>query len=223
MKGNATWGRPWTPAEDALVRRIYPEGAAAVACVLPERTVGAIQARAKALGINRPKWTKADESRLEMLWGSKTLQELARIFKRTEWAIYSRSRALKLSGLPRGMEWMASAEARTGYHTKTLRKILAAAKVRIGTALTVDKAGRKSPRAFRRTFVDPFDVDEAIRRWQETETLSSAAERRGISPKVLRRLLDGRSGIPKRPAGKKCWRIPSEAIDRAVGAERRAA
>lgn len=215
-------GRPWTRAEDAVVRRLYEQGAVVVAQKLTGRTVGAVHSRAKAIGVNRPRWNEAEDARLRSLWGSKTLAELAVLFKRTEWGIFQHARSLDLSGLPQGMEWMTGAQERTGYDVKTLRKILAAANVRVGESLTVEKKRRRGPRAFRRTFVDPFDVDEAIRRWQETETAASAAARRGIEPRTLRCLLEGKPGVPRRPKGKRVWRIPTDVIDRVV-AERRAA
>ncbi len=213
---NLAWGRPWNAAEDAVVRRLYAQGAAAVVRELVGRTVGAVHARAKAIGVNRPEWTQAEETRLRSLWGSKSLPELAIAFERTEWAVYQRSRDLGLGALPQGMEWISGAEVRTGYHARTLLRILTAAKVRIGESLSVQKAG-KGPRSFRRRFVDPFDVDEAIRRWQATETLASAAQRRGVTPKRLRRALRGLPGVPNRPGRAKCWRIPTELIDQALG------
>jgi hypothetical protein len=206
----------WNPERDEVVRsRYFSDGAKAVATSLGV-TVAAVFHRSRRLGLlkNRP-WTDTDDETMRELWGEMSLRQLSRRLGRTQAAVYARGQALGLtSRVPQGFEYLTSAAARTGYGTGQLRVILRWAGVDIKRAVARPRKDRKAKR--HHGIVVPFDVDQAIALWLESETLNAAAIARGVSCDVLARRLALVEGVPPKPGGKRRWRIPTALIDHAV-------
>jgi hypothetical protein len=206
----------WTPERDAVVRaRYFTDGAAPIAADLGV-TVAAVFHRASRLGLlkSRP-WTEGDDKAMRELWGEMNLRALAKHIGRTQAAVYTRGQILGLtSKVPQGFEYLTSAAVRTGYGTGQLRKILAWAGVSIGRAVGRPRKQRKTRRHF--GIVVPYDVDQAIVRWLESESLNAAALARGVTGETLARRLALVEGVPPKPPGKRRWRIPTALIDRAL-------
>lgn len=159
------------------------------------------------------RWSASEDEKLRVSWGEVTVPDLAGMLRRTEWAVYRRARDLGISvGCPRGYEWLTAAARRTGYDVATLRSVLDDAGVAMRPALhRLDYTPRSG-----RVYVDPFDVDAAVAARNLTETLSSAATRRGIEHRRLIRALAGVDGVPRKPRRGRAWRIPTALLDLAM-------
>lgn len=215
MSANQLSFRPWTPAEDAVIRdRYVTAGSAAVARDLG-RTVSSVCHRARRLRVlSRRRWTPADDNRLRNLWGSHPVAHVAKMLGRTEATTYWRAQKLGLPlGCPQGMEYLTHAAERTGYQTSQLTRIL-----RWAGVPEYRSASRKTGAARHFHVVDPFDVDEAIAAWLKTETAEFAAKSRGLVTETMVRILEQfGEGVPPRPKKRKAhWRIPTEVIDAAI-------
>jgi len=204
----------WTADEVAVLRARYEsEGPVPIADDIG-RTWRAVHRKARRLGLyrNRP-WATADENLLRNIWGEVSLEEAAARLGRSQEALIVRAEILGIGGAcPRGREYLSVAAKRTGYAVCQLREILKAAGVAITPALA-------SPRSTRKNFyfvVDPFDVDEAVKKWLSSETLATAARKRGVHTRYLSRRLRRLDGVPKKPSRGKHWRIPTAVIDRAL-------
>lgn len=206
--------RPWTPIENETLRARYvSDGPANLAASLG-RSWSSITKRAARLGIHRrARWTAAEDATLRMLWGDVGVRAVARRLKRTPLTVYWRAQKLGLSlGVPRGLEYVSHAAARTGFPLASLWMILRWAGVSAPVAMS-----RPAKRPRHTHVVDPFDVDDAIAKWLATETLAAGAERVGVAAETLERWLRASGlAVPEKPLGKRRWRIPTETIDAAV-------
>jgi hypothetical protein len=216
--------RLWTKAEIEIVRAHYPSGGAAE-CMpfLSGRTKKGLRHCARAHQIRGDgKWTAHDDQRLRINWGARSLDWLAEDLKRTRDAVYLRAEKLKLGlGVPQGLELIGTAAKRCGFSMKTLRSILVlqgvrmfAQPARIRTARDRRTTQTKKRSRFHRMMVDSFDADEAVEKWLTTETVTSAARRRGVNPEKLRRHLL-KAGV-KPVAKSKVWRVETEVIERVI-------
>lgn len=212
--------RAWRPDEDAVVREHYAErGAAAVAAMLPGRTQVAVQVRANRFGIKYvPRWTRADDLVLEDMWDSGArIGWIARRLSRSRRAVRARATQLQLGTYaPHGFETLQAAVRRVGYNTVgQLRRVLAWARVR----LHVSRA-HAPKRKWRCHFVDPDQVDQAVKAWMRTETLAEAMRRHQVDRKQLLRLL-ARIGVAKGRSKTVFWRLDPADVDRAMTNRRR--
>lgn len=209
-------GRPWTADEDAAVVARYATGDIEAIATDLDRSVIAVNHRAKRLGVAQRKrrWTKADVATLKSFWGEESLRSLAKRLGRTEATTFWRAQQEGLPlGCPQGREYLTVAAKRTGYECGQLRKILKWAGVRL--SLTMSR-----PTGARRHFhcVDPYDVDRAVEAWLSTEAITPGARARGTTVAMLTRRLRGIEGVPSKPPGRYHWRIPSRILDLAAGA-----
>jgi hypothetical protein len=163
-------------------------------------------------------WTAEEDLRLQFDWGYLSIAQIARRSGRTPFAIYRRACELKLPlGCPEGYERLTQACNRTGYALGQMRRILRFAGVRI-------RRGWARPRAQKRLsyhhswIVDRLEVDGAVRDWQSTEAVGTAANLRGIGGERLRRLvvLDGCPVRKSGPGKRAHWRVATTDIDRIV-------
>lgn len=109
--------RRWSTSEDAALRDGYDSGLTCqqIARQIPGRTVAAVTARARQLGLanHARRWTAAEDERLRQLATSRRLEELARVLGRTPEALRQRARKLNVvtpqaDVLPRaGARWTA--------------------------------------------------------------------------------------------------------------------
>jgi hypothetical protein len=211
----------WTPAEDAVLREHYRTDPRKAEALLPHRTRDAVAMRALRNGWARPRrWTERETATLQGNWGTMKLGAIAKLLGRTVTAVWLRARKLGLGvGCPVGFEYVDSAAKRTGYDHAQLRIILRTAGVRISTAESLGTAPR-------RRYVDPFDVDAAVAKWLESETVESGARRHNVAGHNLRNWLRAAaaSGVkmPREPGRFNArWRVPSKTIDRVVTERRR--
>ena len=210
--------RPWTPAEDEVMRAGIATREAKDIAVELGRTTQSVFRRMQRLGIQkRRRWTSADDDRLRILWGTRSLNATARQLGRTPDTTYWRAQQLGLGlGCPQGFEYVSTAAERCGYDTGQLRRILHWAGVRISRSVARVRADRIHVQHTH--YVDPQDVDDAVARWHATETVEAAARRLGMEPSgILRRLVVSGLEFPPRPEGiRPHWRIPSATIDEAM-------
>ena len=214
----------WTPAEDAILDAHYSTGGSAVVATMTGRTRDAVRHRARILGKDvRPVWTDLEEKRLRNLWGLAPVRQLAKKLGRSPKAVYwHATEVLGLSaGPPDGCEYIQVAADRLGVAGPTLKRILKWARVEKHASMT-DPARRQERNPMRRC-VDSFEATEAVKAWCDSEKLNEAARRRGVGVWHLRTLLKGMKGVPRKPRGKRHWRIPSRLIDEALAGERKAA
>ena len=156
-------------------------------------------------------WLKEDDRRLTMLWDAHIgIVAIANALQRRIVPVAVRAAKLGLSPIPTGCESFMAACKRTGYHGDTLHRILRAAGVRIYASLS-----KRVNRYATHTYLEPSDVDIAVRWWVSTETLHAAARRVKVCDATLRRWL-GEIGVVRDVGSRKCWRISSIDVDRAV-------
>lgn len=210
----------WTDGEDEVIRRHYrSDGAAAVAALLPRRSIGAVQHRASVLGCTaRPDWSPSEDKQLLMLWESgRVLQYIATRLGRPLHGVYNRAVKLGLAvGCPRGFEYLSDAVARCGLNSTTqLRRILDWAGVAIHEGLYQPKRDA-SARAWHRHYVEPVAVDEAVAKWVRSETMQEAARRYGISGMIMRKWLLRAGVVEQRPRRMGPQRVETAVIDRVM-------
>lgn len=213
-------GRPWSPADDAVIRAGYEKGQAPAIARQLGRTLASVYHRARRLGLStHRRWTKDDDRRLRNWWGEFTVDTIAKRLNRTAVTTFWRAQHLRLPlGAPGGTEYLSHAAERTGYALASFRMILKRSGVVIKRTMSRPEKGAK--RHYH--CVDPVLVDVAIAAWLKTEPLEAAARARGLSSEALASRLRGVVGVPPKPI-KLHWRIPTVVIDRALAGERRAA
>jgi len=158
-------------------------------------------------------WRKDDDHRLRMLWDAHIgIVAIANALGRRVTSVAWRAAGLGLSAVPTGCETFSAAQRRTGYYGDTLRRILDASGVPIYMSLS------KRPNHYgnyTHSYVEPTDVDDAVRRWLSTETLHVAAQRVRVCDATLQRWL-AEIGVVRDVGSRKCWRVSSIDVDRAV-------
>lgn len=220
--GDTQASRPprWTDEELERLRTLFPKrGAAAVAAELG-RTSAAVYQKANVLGIRyrAPRWTAREDARLRFLWEtSASLHQIAAEIGRPWKAVYHRAAFLELPfGVPQGYEYLSVAAKRAGFALRTFQRILEWAGVRIHRTRT-----RRLRREHPRRYVEPDDVDAAIARWNQTESVNGAARRLGVSEPTLRRWLR-RIGVSETGRQRGCiWRVLSTDAERAMAERER--
>lgn len=221
-KGATADFRPWSAADNATLRELFPKVEAADVARQLGRTRGAVFHQAARLGLKKNLlWTKDHDIDLRWLWESGlSVTAIARRLSRTPLTTYWRARKLGLRcGCPEGFEYLNAAAERTGYERSTLTNILTWA----GVTTHRSMARPTKAAAYRFRIVDPMDVDDAIARWHETEPLETAARRVGVEAELLRRRLRA-AGVPEeRRAPKAHWRVRQEDVERALQLGRGAA
>lgn len=187
-------GVPWTPEEDAIVRRGYGRRDALekIAARLPGRTVDGLKARARTLKCRRrPRWSAREDRILRMEWGEilnrRTWKE--KLPGRTWCAISRRAQALKLGSPAQGMVSLKAAARATGYSFLGLLGVLR----RQNVTMRRHCGAHQRTRAYTWFLLDLVEVEEAvardIREAAETETIREAADRYGVTPPTARRRL----------------------------------
>ncbi|HEX4334750.1 MAG TPA: hypothetical protein VH062_02485 [Polyangiaceae bacterium] len=226
LTGAVTAYRPWSPEEDAALRDSYGKGGVKLALSELGRSRSSVLHRAKHLGVQRRRrWTPEEDTELRMLWGEISVTALAKRLNRTPITTYYRAHEIGLQrGAPAGMEYIRQAADRTGFVTRQLLRILAAARVKPRRTMSRPSKGSA---AYRFHFVDPLDVDNAIAAWHATEAVEAAARARGMCGATLREWLrDAKKSGLKLPAEpsprtRKHWRVRSEVIDQVIEARAR--
>lgn len=210
--------------QDTFLRENYAAKGAPWCAAKLQLTIRQVYRRQKALGLYRKRrWNAHDDDRLRFLWGTHTIEAIAKQLGRTEATVYWRAQRLGLGlGCPRGCVYLTQLGRESGFDPATLRRVLEWANVPVKRALTRPGAqSRGTPGLGRQTFfVNHAEGIEAVERWLAAEYVGSAAKVRGMSDCTLRRWLvdDGRASPP--PA-RKAWRVPTELIDEVVSARRR--
>lgn len=193
--------RPWTPEEDAAVRAAVGKRRARTSVGWERlaqtlgRTVAAVHARARTLGLSRPgaRWTRAEDAVLRAKWCEVAMRVLRQhLPHRSTRAIICRAQTLGLGAQERrqGLLSISAAAERAGYPEATLRRLLIRQEVpmhRVGVTL------RDAPRTNVR-HVEWEDVVAAIERETQLESVRAAADRLGVSKTKLRDRLR-RAGI----------------------------
>lgn len=187
------------------------------------RTRHSLTQRAKRLGVTRkPHWSKSADAHLVYLWEARIgVNAIAMKMGRTPQAVYRRGQDLGLPlGCPNGFEFVTQAARRCGFTVETMWRIIKAGKVRTQASLSDPRIANKGN--WRRRYVDPDEIDEAVKKWLDSELVDQAAERRGLVSVTLRGWLV-KAGVLPAVRRKKHLRIPSEVIDRVVAEHSRAA
>jgi excisionase family DNA binding protein len=163
---------------------------------------------------HRRRWTKRDDRQLLYLWETGLrLSAIANRMGRTRLSIRENAYRLGLAmGCPPGFEYLTAAALRVGFsNVADLRRVLERAGVRIHMVLTVSRRRR-----WRRHFVDPEAVNAAMARWSQSEPISAAARRLGVSQPALREWLIA-AGIPDpRTSPRGHWRVTEDEVKRAL-------
>lgn len=163
-----------------------------------------------------PRWKPEEDRELDLWWSSGLrLDAIANRFPgRTKGAVYRRAKDRGLGlGCPKGFEYLHAAAERTGYCIPTLRRILDYSDVQVHVSLRMPGSTNKN---WRRHYVDPFEVDEAIALWMKTEKPTDAARRRGVNRETLRRWLRKAGALEMSDGTKIHRRVASDIIERVV-------
>lgn len=166
------------------------------------------------------RWTAAEDRRLRLLWGSSTLDVIARDMGRTTLSTHWRARHLGLQcGAPEGGEYVWHAARRCGYALGTFWRILRWARahgVDAPTLRTLSRPGAGGRRSYH--WIDPIDADAAVELWMRSETPTDAGRRLGADGCTVRRWLVAAGHKP--PRWKREWRLLPEEVDAAAEAWR---
>lgn len=222
---NPNFGDPWTPREDAILRKKYTARRRSTAAKIAKelnRTRFSVLQRACRLRLTvYRKWTPADERRLAELWGAMSTRQIAKRLGRTPDAVYGRAQQNGVIEAERAdVETLNEAARRTGYTRQWLIHILRRAGV-------INVSVSRCSRAYKmRNYyaLEKADVDEAVTSWVSRESLGAAAKRIGWGEARLANALK-RIGVT-RPAElpRGCqWRIDDATIRRAVHGSARSA
>jgi hypothetical protein len=162
---------------------------------------------------HRRPWSERDDKALLFYWENVgSLEQLAMRLGRT--AVAVRDRALDLGlplGCPPGWEYLTAATKRVGYaNTFDLRRVLLWAGVKVWTVRTLSPLVQ-----WRRHFVCPDSVDRAIAKWNQTEPVSAAAARIGVSQPTLCQWLKWAGVEDTRKSKKQHWHVTEDDVKRA--------
>jgi hypothetical protein len=162
-------------------------------------------------------WTASEVMKLGDLWerGSE-MRVIRRVMGRSRRSIFEKAKRLGLTlGCPEGFEYLTDAFKRVGVcNSNQMRSILNWAGVKIRTTLSSEKATTH--------FVDPFEVDDAMKRWCNAETLRHASRRHRIRPRTLRVLIVEHNAADPGPNKKPHWRLDPDVVDKLVSEYRKA-
>lgn len=212
-------GWHWTAEDIEVLREHYLlDGWETVAARLG-RSRSAVFKKAQCLGLVRERrWTEKEDAEVkQMLADGIGIATIAGRLGRTESGVFHRARRIGFpTGRPADFEYLYPAAERTGFAPQTLIKIMRAAKMPIRVAQSEPKK-RYWPARYRRHIVDPIDVDEAVEKWLNTETVGAAERRHGLKYGTLNHAL--RRAGHKHPPGHRPgqhWRVKSDFVDRFV-------
>lgn len=216
--GIAAKFRPWTTAENQMVRDLYTELGPDELARRLNRTTTAVEKKAGSLGVKRRRrWTPQDDRQLRELWGTASTETVARAMRRTPATTYWRARKLGLAtGATFGREYLSAAAERAGFATASLKRVMRYADQPLHRTASRPTGARRHYHA-----VEPADVDDAVQAWLESEDVYPAAKRHGICGETLQRWLrEARASgfdVPPEPKRHKHrWRVPSATIDAVV-------
>ena len=164
---------------------------------LPGHTEAAIRCmafRKKLYSSTRSQWTDEHVAILRGNWGIETIETIARKVGRTRQQVWWKASNIGLDiGAPEGWEYFTNAADRVGYDRATLKNILRWADVKMYPAFS-----KGSGNIIQRHVVDSFFVDEAVRKWLDSETLFAAANARGVCDNHLLRCMKKYGGEVRR-------------------------
>lgn len=153
--------------------------------------------------------TEAMRLHVQWHWESTSARIIARQLGLAPTTVLSIAYEMGLgTGKPQGMEYVAEAAKRTGFPAKTFDRILRWASVK-----RIKSRREQATKTKRRAhYVLPETVDAAVAAWLATETITSAAARRGLSRFALEQRLLRHPEAPVK-AGRHNWRVPTTLID----------
>jgi L-rhamnose mutarotase len=178
--------RPWSPEEDRIIVENYASMKAAdLAKMLPGRTISAICARACRAGLaKRRGWTEMEIRNLQARWGA-PLTYIAMEMGRSKPSVAKQIQKLQLrGGAEIGRETIKHAAVRAGVAPATMAKILKQYGVKTYRSIYF-----KARAQYHHRYVEIYDVDDAMAKWGNTETVRAAATRLGMCDKALAKRL----------------------------------
>lgn len=219
-----TW-TPWSSIEDGFIRQHYDGTKASLdrlrETMLTNRTLGSLRARVRHLGIGvYRRWTEDEKFDLESCWGAgMSINRISKRLNRTKLGIIAQAARIGLPmGCPDGFEYVKDAATRCGYaNTATIRKILNWAGYKARRSLSMPHPAAKTNHRRPHYIVDSEAVDDAVKRWHQTETIEQAARDHGISGVCMREWLL-RAGVikPLEEGSRSVRRVPTVEVERVV-------
>jgi hypothetical protein len=200
----------WRPAEDAALRRHYPDGTQEeVLAALPGRTWVAVTRRAHVLGVRRGRpWTPEEDAELRRMWPEHARRTMVRNLGRSWDGIRVRAALLDLKTDSDGTltRWKGyltihrAAEV-TCYSDRGFRRILRAYQAHFATIPPGERDALPSPTTVARgvtgrwshQMVDEQAARDAVEWWLTLESISQAAARLGLPYTTLATLLRERA------------------------------
>ena len=164
------------------------------------------------------RWTGAEVVALRQGWHVLGQRRLGESLQRSWTAIYMRARQDGLPlGIPQGCVAIKVAARKLGIDRRTLVKELARAEVLVRRAYSSPRRkGIGTTQRSQRSYVEWDTAREVAEAWLQTETVRSAALRRGIQPDMLRGWLAKAGVVQVGTVRGVARRVPSDVIDRVV-------
>lgn len=133
--------------------------------------------------MHHKRWTRAEDMTIINGWGELSQRAMMENVPSRTWpAIRARARVLRLPfGIPQGFESVTKAAKRSGFSPSQIRKILKDAKVMITKRISC-KTYCKSHKMY---YVDPVEVDAAVRSFLESTSVQSFCNRNGLKPRTV--------------------------------------
>ncbi len=186
-------GRPWTDEERNVLRQRYRrKGAVWCAAQLPGRSVNAVRAEARALGVAvDARWTPAECAILLREWADVGERTLRKLLPGRSWcAIAQKAQKLGLGDPAQGRSSMDALLARTGLCRGRLERVLREAGVPVLHRPRASTPRRKE-QSHRWLAVNPDLAVEAVEAWLKRGGMTSAqaAAHCGCDKGIMRRAL----------------------------------
>ena len=151
-------------------------------------------------------WTEEEEAKLIREWNPRDIKVTAAALTRSVFSVLMRARQMGLidsRGCPRGYEFVGDAEARLGFSSAELAKIIKAAGLHAIRPLTKYGKRWRGKRLY-----DSDKLTEAAEWWLSTASVGAAAKDAGIATETLARWLGWRGIVRPEEHTAYSWRLP---------------
>lgn len=185
------------------------------------KSISVVRKRAQKLRANGAEkcrkyctWTEEEEARLIREWNPRDIKVTAAALTRSVFSVLMRARQMDLidsRGCPRGYEFVGDAEARLGFSSAELAKIIKAAGLHFIRPLTKYGKRWKGKRLY-----DAEKLTEAAEWWLATANVGAAAKDAGIATETLARWLGWRGIVRPEEHTAYSWRLPIGLLDEVI-------
>lgn len=211
--------QPWSEAEVALLREVWPKGVEVARAAFPHRTAKSIGMKAHALRlVSGHLWNAKTNAQLTLLWDPVVgdLRKIAQMMGRSPIAVYHHAvKVLKLGVVPQGYAVIYKAAAWAGIAPGTLDRLIATKKLKSYRPFSHPRyAGGRAH------IVSLDDLEAVIQDYYvERMSIDKVAAKLGHSAPHLRTRLKKAGLQPPSDRRGTTWRVREEDVRRVLQAD----